>query len=536
MGRTGDDMRIASCQLIQSLAIGAKEVYLQIEGGRRAAEDSLRFLETILACGKEHLYAPATSAYAAVCGHVIANDHEWHVKIAKRILHGISKNSSFEYQRGFALAACACGDSEVSPQLLTVLCQEIETNKDVEVRKNCVKALGMFPVRIVHQRVKDVLGGLARAMEDYDIDDRGDVGSWVREAGMQSASKVMSSMWNKTATGTARPLDASIERAIHLILNRIVEQCCSKIDRTRAVAGQALQDICMVFAAPEVYGGKIPTICQNLRLAFDFPCSREQSIQVASHTQVKFSESAKAFRVMRRVFCVPELAKSVIRGFVSASGATGQQMNGASDALISHLRSKKCLSVTESELREIASIIDNREDRLLLPALYTLDTLLKSGILATLKETDLKALILIVRNSWRNRLRNYKLANIAVSILSEIASLTGTTFTFQFYEGSTGRECLEAMAIVLGGPLPRMRRISAESMYMVLLEVQVDDGEESTMSSASENGELRKAQAAMDILVDTRWEKMNMLDARQKRNEVCATLGIRSPTTQKQKT
>ena len=59
-------------------------------GGRRAAEDGVRFVKTILACGKEHLYASDTSAYAAVCYHILKNDQEWRDEIAKEILHGLN--------------------------------------------------------------------------------------------------------------------------------------------------------------------------------------------------------------------------------------------------------------------------------------------------------------------------------------------------------------------------------------------------------------------------------------------------------------
>ena len=66
--------------------------------------------------------------------------------------------------------------------------QVSEINKDFDVQRKFTNALGVFPERGVHQRVKDELAGLAREMEDYDIDDRGDVGPWVREASNEQYS------------------------------------------------------------------------------------------------------------------------------------------------------------------------------------------------------------------------------------------------------------------------------------------------------------------------------------------------------------
>ena len=68
--------------------------------------------------------------------------------------------------------------------------------------------------------------------EDYCVDNRGDVGSWVREAAMETLPAALAA-----AQAARAPADAETEREVHAA---IMKQAAEKIDRTRATAATAL--------------------------------------------------------------------------------------------------------------------------------------------------------------------------------------------------------------------------------------------------------------------------------------------------------
>lgn len=528
-GRTGDDMRMACCHLIESLATKASGLYLESDTGREDAEQALEFLERILGCGEEHMYAAASSAYASICEHVIANDVSWHIKVTKRILNGISEGSFFEKQRGFSLAAGACGDSSMSGEVLAVLSQEITKNVDVEVRRNSATSLAALPKRVLREQVDDVLQSLVSGMADYATDDRGDVGSWVREASMISACKVIGIVFGEDLQNDKLPLDtASTKKLLMCVLHGIMRQCCSRIDRTRGVAGAALKSFCEFFTA-DCRDISLEMLCRDISYCFGF-ISNDQSSADTVSPEVIFIKSESVFPALEMALGISEISDAVLLGLVWAVGGTGHQSKMARKAVVQYFGSIKEESMKMAELQKVVQVIVDRDELLTIPAMQVIECLAKGGVFDNVDSRKLKDVAWIVRGSWRQRLRDVKRTCTAVHVLCELASLSSCDESFDFQGGSLGCECLEALAIVLGGPIPRLRRITADGIYMVLLEFDIDgfDSEDNCESSKI----IEKVQASLKILSETRWEILSLSAAREQRNQLCRILEIRAPVIQ----
>lgn len=81
-----------------------------------------------------------------------------------------------------------------------------------------------------------IFNTLYRALQDYALDRRGDVGSWVREEAMRTLTSLVQSIkaYNPELYGDET---AFYERYVAALLQQLVE----KIDRVREVAGKCLQ-------------------------------------------------------------------------------------------------------------------------------------------------------------------------------------------------------------------------------------------------------------------------------------------------------
>lgn len=66
------------------------------------------------------------------------------------------------------------------------------------------------------------------ALQEYTVDNRGDIGAWVREAAMNALFKLVTTM----------PHDSLEAANVHAVVTGLAQQAVEKIDRTRALAGK----------------------------------------------------------------------------------------------------------------------------------------------------------------------------------------------------------------------------------------------------------------------------------------------------------
>ena len=117
--------------------------------------------------------------------------------------------------------------------------------QDAELRRNAVEGLGnvctaLHAVGALQPgQMERAFAAVMAAFGDYAMDNRGDVGSWVREAAMA----VGASMLRLQVTETSAQGGELIAEMCQRMFPALVKQAVEKIDRLRGVAGTTLQGL-----------------------------------------------------------------------------------------------------------------------------------------------------------------------------------------------------------------------------------------------------------------------------------------------------
>jgi len=157
-------------------------------------------------------------------------------------LRNLQGKSTFTVRRGWAKAFGYLRSSKVN-ETLVALCDAIETDADVEVRRNALQSIKLIcsrekvqGTRPLSVRNPDGDGDLSlriwsaviACLDDYSADSRGDVGSWIRMAACESLVPLF-----KTA-----PVDLGI-----VTIGKLLRLSVERMDRVRQAAGKTLHSI-----------------------------------------------------------------------------------------------------------------------------------------------------------------------------------------------------------------------------------------------------------------------------------------------------
>lgn len=537
-GRTGDEMRVASCLLIKNLSKHMSDVYKVDVEGRVDAEDSMKILERFLSSGKEKMYAEATDAYEAMFAHVISYDKEWHMNVTRRVLNGLRESPSTEYQRGFALSLGSCGLSSLTPEVVRTLCTVLKSSKDVEVRRNSGLSLAKIPLPAVRNLLVFITDSLRCGMRDYATDDRGDIGSWVREASMKTFATIVERVFFDDSEEAVDMNIQSNTEAIMRGLEDILFECCGRIDRTRVVAGKSLKKVCGVLSDDNIihdsqFVQRMRNVCCKLNEIFGFHHGNASTTADRSNEEnnkeIEFERGEWSFPVMRKALVVPEVRSAIMRGFVATGGGTRSQFQAPREALVEFFSEMTEADGSKADelKRTIFPPIEQGDRRLMTPALTVIGALARHGALEGVGRETIEMIVRIIRASWRGRLRDVRLILAGMSALQDLMSLSltddedGDEGSFTFENGSVGREGLEALMVILGCAIPRLRSAAAEIIYTALIMCDID---------GYRNGCSEGVVKVLDILLDTPWKLMELKQVRSKRDEVCSLLNIGAPS------
>jgi tubulin-specific chaperone D len=242
---------------------------------------------------------------------------------------------------------------------------------DAESKRNAVHALTSLSTRIdSHLFVENpslfslLLDCFLIGMEDYSVDSRGDVGSWIRDASM---------------IGLEALFNIAKCRSIHLTENQrlsmvgyILLSCSEKIDKVRETGGRIITKL---LKDQDVF---IPN--RNLlEIVFD------------QRTEFNWLVPKTVYPLIVKLLHCSDYRDQVMKGIaISIGGLTESLVRHSSDALVNFLFSLPCSihssyppttvqSIFESILNIFQENIQN--DRVSIPLLETLDLLISSGFL-----------------------------------------------------------------------------------------------------------------------------------------------------------
>lgn len=214
--------------------------------------------------------------------------------IAQFIPDILSTNSIYE-KRGNSMAISAFPQSLIiqnSHQILSFLFEIVDPglNTDAESRRNGVDSLSNLEFLFND----DMLNVFIKCLDDYSIDSRGDVGSWIRE----SAIKGITRMVQVEAIN-------DLELVTRAILG-VLQQSAEKIDRVRHVAGTSLLHI-----ISSNHLAELPVV-KHLK-----------SVLVSD---INWMNSAQVFSNIIPIFQFPECRFQLVKGLIVSVGGLTESL------------------------------------------------------------------------------------------------------------------------------------------------------------------------------------------------------------------
>ncbi|XP_057805540.1 tubulin-folding cofactor D [Salvia miltiorrhiza] len=399
--------------------------------------------------------------------------------------------------------------------VITKLCGscEIEDNpedRDAEARVNAVKGLvsvcetlaeagessdffsgedglALFP--FIRNQVMD---SLFKALDDYSTDNRGDIGSWVREAAMDGLERCTYILCKRDSLNQEKASSLQLEKSYgsrddhfssyfdatlaNNLVGGVVKQAVEKMDKLRESAARILQRL---LYNKTTY---VPHIPHREILEHIVPNEAELKWGVPTFSYPRFVQLLK-------VSCY---SKFVVSGLVISIGGLQDSLRKASlSALIDYLQN----TITEghdaskepSLSMDILWILQKfrRCDRVIIPTLKTIEILFSRKLLLNMEDQTpvfcagvLDSLTVELRGT-----KDFSKLNAGIAILGYIASISDPIHTRAFSH----------LLTFLGHRYPKIRKSAAEQAYLVLLE------NESLIS-------VDKLDEVTEIITETCWE------------------------------
>ena len=364
------------------------------------------------------------------------------------------------------------------------------------------------------------LEAFLKGVEDYSVDKRGDVGSWVREASMRAFSEVLRCF--QTISKCSDDSDGIVvdeyETKCTTILGVLLKQCGEKIDRTRTVAFESL------FALLRGTGGGGGGGDDDDSHVFVSNAKDFESIQACVPVDAKdVSSEAGLQRVfshcLTKAVLVAPYADYALSGWVASTGAVTESLaKAASTALLSVLsKEDERVDLKEKVARHLIETFDaySKIDRVTVPAIRCVDVLFTGGAFdsfsLTIKTPDGASKDYKTALSDRIRFecagtRDVSKYILAANALSHVASCTDSVEAKE-----SARLGLLAM---MRNKFPRVRQIASEVLHMAL---------------SSEDDVDANTEEVMGMLTARFWEATMNAEMKEAIHVIYAKLGLEIP-------
>ncbi|XP_052192957.1 tubulin-folding cofactor D [Diospyros lotus] len=388
-------------------------------------------------------------------------------------------------------------------------------DRDAEARVNAVKGLvsvcetltgsgecsdchlGEADVPLFSFIKNEVMECLFKALDDYSTDNRGDVGSWVREAAMDGLERCTYILCKRDSMGQLS-LPCNVETSSEELINDISEneKMFSFFDANLAkslVGGIAKQAVEKMDKIREMAGKVLQRILHNKMFFVPFIPYREKLEEIIPNRS-NLDWGVPTFSYPRYVHLLQPscYSKSVLSGLVISVGGIQDSLRKVSTtALLEYLQDTE--KHNEQNSREFILSIDilwvlqqyKRCDRVIIPTLKTIEILFSKKVLLNMG-AQTPVFCVGVLDSLSIELKaskDFSKLYAGIAILGYIASLPD----------SIGVQAFSHLLSFLGHRYPKIRKAAAEQVYLVLLQ----------------NGNLvaeDKIEKALEIISETCWE------------------------------
>ena len=388
---------------------------------------------------------------------------------------------------------------------------------DAEARRNSVLALSTLcsalgaavcealqppssaAVSASPQRLCDVaLRAFVEGLDDYATDNRGDVGSWVREAAMKAIERLalqvaaLQRLEEDGALSEGRGFPAA---AIREVVCALLKQAVEKIDRVRECAAHCLcglvGDAAVLQHAPHA---------AKLRSA----------LSPAAPSTVDWSAPSASFPRLVPLLALPTFTLPLLCGLVvSVGGLTESVVRHSSAALVDYLRAAAPEAVERFADALLSVLLLHRgQARVVVPALKTADILLSQSLLDALpvRSPFPAALCERCERESATTANVSKLLHIA-AVQSGLLALVlgGADGPAQTASAVVRHRALAHLLSLLAHAYPKVRRVAAEALYGALLAHSEEEGLMRDLLG-DDDGWSERLEDAQAILSDTAWD------------------------------
>lgn len=387
-------------------------------------------------------------------------------------------------------------------------------DRDAEARVNAVKGLilvlktltqerdcssiccGEDGMSLYHLIKNEVMLSLFKALDDYSVDNRGDVGSWVREAAMEGLETCTYILCIKDSNGKSHGVESVSERPNNDVADN--NQVVSFFDAnlaTNVIGGIAKQAVEKMDKIREAAAKVLQRILYNKAIFIPFIPYRENLEEIVpNETDLKWGVPTFSYQRFVQLLWFSCYSRSVLSGLVISIGGLQDSLRKASiSALLKYLQPVETEESNDRRTREHMLSADmlwvlqqyKKCDRVIVPTLKTIEILFSKKIFLDM-EDQTPVFCASVLDSLAVELKGSKdFAKLysGIAILGYIASLLETINARAFTH----------LLTLLGHRYPKIRKASAEQVYIVLLQ----------------NGNLvpeDKMEKALEIISETCWD------------------------------
>ena len=346
-----------------------------------------------------------------------------------------------------------------------------------------------------------VLPCLMQAMDDYTIDNRGDVGSWVRQVAMEALERSVIAACALSSQEGGNFSPGSVQDTIETrALRVLVKQSFEKIDRIRHAAclhcWRMLKD------------GRVRERIESWQ-ALDNVFRRFDDVE--SNTQLDTFGDALA------ILSLEGYRYSAMQGIVLSAGGLGDlvSQNAVSALVAAAEKGGKGLLVAMSwDLHRILSS-NKGNGRVCLATMRTLDILFAKASLADAEDSSLFEALLVEVWATTKNCRDVVLLQVVSSLLSNLTYAGEPVFTAALYK----------LIALLTNRYPKVRRCVAEHLYMRLISFDDDEDEQ----DGGEGGGSFDIERATDVVSEVSWDTGAAADIKKARLELFACFNMQPP-------
>ncbi|KAJ1763182.1 hypothetical protein LPJ58_000119 [Coemansia sp. RSA 1591] len=408
-----------------------------------------------------------------------------------RIVKHTQVASSGTSRESFVLAVGALE----KPSDLELLCSLVAEGTTVEIRRNAAAALGQFCTR-------------ARGLEDHSVDNRGDVGSWVRKQSLQSLARIFAA----DSQTFQRLNERDGELAIRL-LGQILCSTTEKIDRLRVAAGHMLE-ILLYEQRVEAADSRLCEGLEQLRRLVPAQPNDSSGDAGVDGCEFSWADPEAAFTRIVQALSVSDeqLRRPLFEGLVSTGSAEPLFAVGAVAAYAETLPETGATVAASAQpewgvdgiVAELTRLLltDRQTSKIINPALIVADQLIEQG-----------ALLAAAPDSWIPLYRATQRVAFKLRAPLRLSLCLKLYGSLALVSEELSRLAVGSLLAHMAHPVLRIRQTAADHLFSALCIHGVvdvgDDGDEigrlvSETEWAQESAGVKDARAQLTALVRPR--------------------------------